>query len=244
MLVVVFVVLVALALVSVLVNRADDHGPGPSSRPDHRVGVGRDGLTTATVRIETGADRIQVTTADLGGQLAVVNTPPAGALAPALHLDHGVLSVTAGNDPAGDAGVPGEIDVRIAQGVRWDVVLDQGAKQIGLDLRAGPLHSVTLNGGADQADLRLPAPDGADAPAVTHIVAGLGRASVHVPDGLPVQVEFAAGAGTAVLDGRTTSGIAADTVLTVGSGRILPANGLRIDATGGIGTFTLDRLDR
>jgi hypothetical protein len=230
-LVIAVVAVVLLALIVTLVNRT---WPGAGDDHDRRVTVPLNSRHSAGLAIESGADRIIVTSADLGGDLAEVTTPGAAAK-PQVKVLGDDLYVQAQNPP--------EIAVRLARGVRWDLTLDGGAKQIVLDLGATPIRSVTLNGGADHAEITLPAPDrpaDPEVPVALEIKAGLGSAAVHVPNGVPVQVTFTGGAGVVTVDGKRVQGVAAQTTIT-GMQAAAGAVGLRANVAG-IGTFTVDRL--
>jgi hypothetical protein len=130
------------------------------------------------------------------------------------------------------------ISVQIAKGVRWDVAVDKGARQIALALGSGQVHSIVLSGGADHADVTLPRPDGE---LVTRIPTGLGGISLHAPDGVPVRITFGSGAGSAVVDGEVHQGIAAGTTITGASGDPAAEDHLLFDVVSGVGTLTLDR---
>jgi hypothetical protein len=245
--VVVAIVLLVLVLVAVLLFRQHNHQDHP------RVSLPLGGRRTAVLQIDSGADRVSVTTADLGGDLAVVTTPGQSRTRPRATVHGQQVRIwtedvhpgdQSGDDQTGDqaaaaaAKAPVEIVVRIAKSVRWDVVVDKGARQIGLGLGSGRVHSVVLSGGADHADLTLPTPDGEQ---VVHVPTGLGGVSFHVPDGVPVQLSFGSGAGRAVVDGQTREGIAAGTTMTGAVGDPSAANRLTLDVAAGVGTLTLDR---
>jgi hypothetical protein len=140
-----------------------------------------------------------------------------------------------------------QIDVRIAAGVRWDVVVDKGAKQVLLALGSGKVNLVELRGGADLVDVTLPKPAGTQ---TIRIPVGLATAAVHVPTTVPAKITFGSGAGRAVVDGAQRQGIAAGiTIYGVngkgGTGGAAGYNAakdrLAVDVQAGVGTLSLDR---
>jgi hypothetical protein len=134
------------------------------------------------VQLDSGADLIVVGTADLGGDLAVVTTPGGNdsGVRPRARMDGDQLRVWTEDSGDADDGAAVQIDVRIARGVRWDVVVGKGAKQVRLALGSGEVNSVELRGGADLADVTLPKPVGEQA---VRIPTGLATAALHVPAG-------------------------------------------------------------
>jgi hypothetical protein len=210
--VIVVIVLLLLVLVAVSLFLQRHH------QDQRQVSIPLDGRRAAVLQIDSGADRVNVTTADLGGDLAVVTTSDGSATRPRATIDGQRLRVwTEDDQPAGEASGDGRattgpvvISVRIDKGVRWDVVVAKGARQVGLGLESGRVHSIELSGGADHADVTLPRPDGE---LVTHIPTGLGGVSFHAPTGVGVRITFGSGAGSAVVDGEVHEGIAAGTTI-------------------------------
>ena len=82
------------------------------------------------------------------------------------------------------------ISVRIAKDVRWDIALAKGARQVVLALGSGRVHSIELGGGADQADVPLPRPDGE---LVTRIPTELGGVSFHAQPESALPITFGSG---------------------------------------------------
>jgi hypothetical protein len=160
--VIVVIVLLLLVLVAVSLFLQRHH------QDQRQVSIPLDGRRAAVLQIDSGADRVNVTTADLGGDLAVVTTSDGSATRPRATIDGQRLRVwTEDDQPAGEASGDGRattgpvvISVRIDKGVRWDVVVAKGARQVGLGLESGRVHSIELSGGADHADVTLPRPDG------------------------------------------------------------------------------------
>jgi hypothetical protein len=202
-----------------------------------------DGRTTAVIHIDSGADSIVVGTAELGDDLAVVTTPGGqdGGVRPQARLDGDQLRVS--TDDIGDAkaGSPVQINVQLAAGVRWDVVVNEGAKQILLALGSGEVNLVELRGGADLADVTLPKPVGEMA---IRIPTGQATAALHVPANIPVKATFGSGAGRAVVDGVPQQGIAPGTTIFGANGEegyLAAKDRYLVDVLAGVGTLSLDR---
>lgn len=240
-------VVVAIAVALVALRLTDDGRP-------QAVTIGRTGQDAAVLQIDSGADTIMVSTADLGDDsdtLAVVSTPDGehSGVRPRARLDNGRLRVW--TEDTGDAdgadGAAVTIDVRIAAGVRWDVLVDKGAKQIRLALGSGRVRAVELRGGADRAEVSLPEPEGE---LVVRVPTGLSAAGLHLPPGRPAEVRFGSGAGRVVVDGAQQQGIAAGTTIYGATGKA-GTNGAKgyaaakdrflVDVAAGVGTLTLDR---
>ncbi|HST85098.1 MAG TPA: hypothetical protein VLL08_25390 [Kineosporiaceae bacterium] len=240
-------VLVAVLLVAALVLLAWNLTSGGGDAG--RVAVPLGGRSTAVIHIDSGADSIVVTTVDLGGDLAVVTTPGGdeSGVKPRARMDGDQLRVWTEDVGSADDGARVQIDVRIAAGVRWDVVVDKGAKQVNLALGSGKVNLVELRGGADLADVTLPKPTGTQ---TVRIPIGLATAAMHVPTDVPSKITFGSGAGRAIVDGAQRQGIAAGITIygvngTSGKGGAdgytAAKDRLLLDVKAGVGTLSLDR---
>jgi hypothetical protein len=241
----VIVVLLLLALVIVVVQlrsgSADDQKP---------VTIPLGGRDTATVQIDSGGDQILVTAADLGSDLAVVSTPDGehSGIRPRAELNGDRLRVWTDKTSDPDNGSKAKINVQLARGVRWDVALTQGARSVHVALAQAKLHKIELTGGADQADVTLPTPDGE---LVARLNTGMSQANFHVPTGVPTKITIVGGAGKAVVDGAVRNGIPNGTTIYGASGKASAlgekgyakaTNRLLIDLKAGLGTVALDRV--
>ena len=217
---------------------------------DRRTAVGRDGRDRAVLVVASGADSITVTAADLGSDLAVASTPDGSAARPVVDDRNGQVTVTTtdvdregnlwdGGDTGDRAQGPVDVTVRVAAGVRWDVVVAGGSKRLVLNLGDTPVARVEVRGGQGSVEATLPKP--AAALPVT-IAGGAGSVALHVPAGVPARVSLENGAGSAALDADRRQGVANGTVLTTPD---WPATAdlprLDVTATTGLGTLTLDR---
>jgi hypothetical protein len=243
--IVVLAMIIAWALV--VLNSGDGDGDSPGQPAP--ISIPLDGRESAVVQIDSGADAIVVSSADLGTDLAVVTAPDANAsgIRPHAEMNGDKLRVWTEETSAAKVGARVQIDVRVARGVRWDVQVSKGARQVQLALGTGKVHSIELSGGADQADISLPFPDGE---LVARIPTGMSVAAFHLPDSVPAQVHFGAGAGRATVDDAEREGIAAGTTIFGGDGSkkldgksfAAAADRVLIDVPAGLGTLSVDRI--
>jgi hypothetical protein len=204
--------------------------PGPTG-PAHQVATGIGTAGDGTLDLLSGATTVTVRDADLGPDRVRVSTPEGSEVAPTLAVDGGTVGVHLTR--TGAAG-PAAVTVLLDRRVRWTVRLSAGATSQLLDLRGGRLAGVDLLGGATRIELRLPAPRGA---VPVRMAGGATELAVHLPPGAAASVRAGGGAGTAVLDGVRTTGIAGGTVL---AGTTAPDR-YDIDATAGVSSLLLDR---
>ena len=127
--------------------------------------------------------------------------------------------------------------VRLAEDVRWDIDLTAGADTVDADLDATTVTGIVLDGGARSIELTLPRPAG-NVPVDQR--AGADHLVIHLPDGVGAKVTVTSGAGGAEIDGETTGGIGAGTVLTT-DGFDEGADHYEVTIGGGLGSLTIDR---
>ena len=235
---IVVVLLLALVVVALRVLNSGSDSDAPQS-----ITVPLGGRQAATVTIDAGADNITVTTADLGGNLAVISTPDGvkAGVAPQAEVNGATLRVWTKEIGELQAGAAAGLDIQVAKGVRWDVSVAKGARQIKLALGDGSVSSVELNGGADNADVTLPEPKGE---LVAKIPTGLAAANFHLRTGVPTQVKFGNGAGNSSIDGVNKVGLRpGQTLYGKGTSRRSYAaakDKVLIDVSAGVGTVSVD----
>lgn len=218
---------------------------------DRSVAVERDGRDRAVLVVAAGADSITVTAADLGGDLAVASTPDGSSALPIIDIRDDEVTVNTaeadregnlwdGGDSGERADGPVDVTVRVAQGVRWDLVVAGGSKRLALNLGDAEVTRLEVRGGQGAMEATLPKP--AAALPVT-IGGGAGSVALHVPAGVPARVTLQNGAGSAALDADRRQGVANGTALTTPDWATATGDTPRFDvtATTGLGTFTLDR---
>ncbi|GIF03779.1 hypothetical protein [Actinoplanes siamensis] len=217
--------LAALATAFVLVPRsAPDTRPfAGGARPatgDQALTGPRNGLTAASFAVLDSATRIELTAADLGGDLFRITSPESGGLTPSVEQDGDALRLRlrpGGSSSGGGATVA----IQLSSRVRWTLRLDGGTARSTLDLTGADLAALDLNGGAGRIDLTLPEPHGIVGVRMT---GGVDQFRVRLAKATPIRVRVDSGAGQVTLDGATHQGVA--------PGRSFTANGWGRDGTG------------
>ncbi|WP_343950325.1 hypothetical protein [Spirilliplanes yamanashiensis] len=165
--------------------------------PPGHVARGRgDGGRFAKFELVSPAATVTVRAADLAGDLYRVTTPAGGGVRPVVGSRGGL--VRAALRPTGAAG-PDAVEITLHAGVRWALLLRAGAGEVLLDLAAAALTGVAVVGGAGRLRLFLPRP--AAVAGRVWLAAGIGRAEVWAPPGVPVVVRGAARAARPGLGG-------------------------------------------
>ncbi|SCL35556.1 hypothetical protein GA0070616_5258 [Micromonospora nigra] len=156
-----------------------------------------DGLTVVDLRIE-----------DLGDELYRVAAPQGSAVRPRPEVrgDRVRLRVTR----AGGTG-PGAVEVLLTSRVAWRLRFTGGVTEQRLDLAGARLAGpVELAGGATRTDLTLPRIRGS---LTVRMTGGMNDLTVTVPDGPPVRVRAASGAGTVRVYDVRDAGVAAGALI-------------------------------
>ncbi|BFU44404.1 hypothetical protein [Krasilnikovia sp. MM14-A1004] len=191
-----------------------------------------DGRTTAGLDLVDAATTVRLRTADLGGDLYRVSTPPGAGVLPRVTDDGGRVRLAL--DRAAGGG-PAELDVALSARVRWDLRVAGGTSLSVLDLRQGRLGTVDLAGGASQVDLTLPRPDGT---LTVRMTGGVSRFDVHTAARVPMRVRVGAGAGQVQLAGQAHTGVAAGALFTV-DGYEAAVDRIDVDAVAGVSALTV-----
>ncbi len=147
--------------------------------------------TIARLVVPDAASRVQVVLANIPGLLYRISTPAGSGLTPRVTRRGAV--VRAGLAPTGQDG-PDEVRIVLNRGVRWDIRLPAGAGEQSLDLARGRLTRLDV-GASGLVELRLPRPYGTVPVTLT---GGIGTLSVIAPQGAPVRLHLAGGAGSAL----------------------------------------------
>jgi hypothetical protein len=207
--------------------------PGPTQLA-HAIAGNLDGRRAAELDVVSGAATVDISSGDLAGRLYEVMTPADAGGAPVATVDGDVVQVSLAS--TGQPG-PASLRVVVSSRVLWRIHLDGGASSESVHLAGAHLRELDFGAGSARIDATLPSPVGT---VPVTMSGGASSFQLHLPDGVPVQVRFAGGAGSAVVDGTTRSGIAGGTVLSAldWSGA---ANRYDIDNTAGVSALTLDR---
>lgn len=184
--------------------------PSPSGRPvpdaAHRVTAPLGTVRTRTLEVVGASAVLRVRSADLGGTLFDIATTDRGAV-PVLTDGKGRSRLELVR--TGEAGTAGA-EIRLNAKVAWTLRLTGGATERNIDMRAGGLRSIEVDGGTAQVVLQLPEPKGTVPLSVTGPV---GELVVRTKAGTPVRLRLGGGADTAVVDGKTRRGVKAGTAL-------------------------------
>ena len=212
--------------------------PVPPVADVHVASVPRQNLTVGELDLVSGADSVLVTSADLGDRLVRVETPATASLEPRVSSQGGQFLVSLA-EVAGGGGGGRQVNIVLDKKVAWRVSLSGGASQEHVDLTGARLKGLTFAAGSSSITAVLPPPSGD----VTVLMAGGASVFlVQTPSGVPVQVSFGGGAGTATIDGDIHSGIAGGTVIPA-PGWPAAANRYSIVNSAGVSAFTLIRHD-
>ncbi len=180
---------------------------------------------TAGFELVTGVGELVVRTGDLDGAPFRVSGPGAGT------FSGGVLRLSAKAD-----GGSGPVEVRLSDERVWQLRVGAGTKSVTLDLGAGTVSRIDLDGGAERIDISL-----GTLPKTLPIrmAGGVSAWQIRTATRVPVRVLVGSGAGDVVLYGKHSGGTGAGTTLR--SGDLGDAPGLDITATGGLGNLAVTR---
>lgn len=204
-------------------------------RPAHVVtGSGVGARHQAELDLVSGATAVVVEAADLNGALYQASTPDTANEAPAVTVDGDRVQV--GMASTGQSG-PATVRIVLSSRVRWKVQLDGGATEETVDLPNAVLTELDFGAGSSRIDATLPHPVGT---VPVRMTGGASSFALHLPAGVPAQVKFAGGAGSATIDGADHSGLAGGTVVSAPDWAGA-TNRYDIDNTAGVSSMTLDR---
>jgi hypothetical protein len=199
--------------------------------PPHTIAAARDGRDQAELDVVSGAATITIGSANLGAQLVTASTPANSGVRPDLVLGSTVQVFL---DQTGLSG-PAALKILLNSGVTWRLVLGGGASQTSVDLGSGRFGGADFAAGSSLITMRLPQPGGT----VTVVLAGgASQMSVSIPPGVPAQLRLDGGASSATLGGRSYTGIAGGTVLTM-PGWAGAARRYEIDAPAGVSAISV-----
>jgi hypothetical protein len=199
-------VCLVIAAVGISLSLSDDDGPDSG---DHTVAAAIDGREQASLELVSGAAAVTIRTEPTGDTLYRVSTPPDGGSVPRIveREDHIEVHLT----PTGETG-PSSVEIILTTAVRWTTLrFSGGADQLVADLTDGTVGELDFAAGASRIEVALPVPDGT---VPLRVGAGAGALAVEAPPGVPVRATLNSGAGQAVIDGESHSGIAPGTTLT------------------------------
>jgi hypothetical protein len=234
----IFVVIVAIGTVIALSDDDDDDGDGDGADPDdHTVSAPIDGRDEAQLDLVSGATAVTVRAEAMGGTLLRVDTPPDGDSVPQV-VDRGER-IEVHLVPTGETG-PSSVEVVLSTEVRWAALrFSGGADNQVLDLTGATIGEVDLAAGASRIQVTLPVPAGT---VPIRLGAGAGELVLELPPRVPIQVTLHSGAGIAVIDGQSHSGVPSGTVFTP-EDWTAAQDRYELDAASGIGQLTTTRTE-
>jgi hypothetical protein len=209
-------------------------GPAPVPSSSRIVSAPLKDLSDREFDVLTGTSTVTVSSADLGDRLFVVSTPADGNALPSAVADD--TRVQLHLVPSGTKG-PGAVAVKLNSRVRWHLRISGGAVEHLIDMTAGRLSGIDINGGATRIELWLPATDGT---IPIRMTGGVNQFLLHLPEGVPVRVRVRSGANSVEIDALNRSAISPGTVFTP-AGWDGATNRYDVDAVAGFATLRVDR---
>jgi hypothetical protein len=197
--------LVATASILLTVGCGGGSNPTGRSTPGaaHVVALPRGSVKTASLDLESGVSAVDITTANLPGQLLSAVTPGSSGITPSLTTGaNGIVRVDLPHASGG--GGPSRLVVVLARSVTWSVFLNGGASTERLDLRGGSANVVDLGAGVSMARITLPRPTGTD---LLRMTGGASRLVIDVPRGAATRVHVKGGASTVRIGTTTHTGV-------------------------------------
>jgi len=182
-----------------------------------------------------GTTTVALGSAELGADLYRITTPIDGDVVPRPINDGSRVNLHL--VPSGATG-PGAVEILLNSEVRWQVRLTGGVAQHEIDFTDGGLSGLDIAGGAARIELSLPRPDGTLSVRMT---GGVNQFVIQAAEGVPAQVHIGTGAGATTIDGESHSAIAPDSIFTASDWEDAEDR-YDIDAVGGVGALTLDRI--
>jgi hypothetical protein len=161
----------------------------------------------AAFELVDGVATVRLRTADIGADLYRVTTPAGSRVRPRVVEQDGRLKLYLDGADRGT----GNVDIVLAERVRWALRVGGGVDLSTIDLSGARLAAVDLAGNATRIDLTLPRPDGT---LTVRMSGGVTSFTVRSALRVPVRVRVGSGAGEVVLDGETHTGVAAGALFT------------------------------
>ncbi|MBL7261939.1 hypothetical protein JKJ07_47485 [Actinoplanes sp. LDG1-01] len=166
-------------------------GTEPPAPAQHVVAGPLEGRTGAVLVVSRAASRVRVVLANIPGMLYRITTEADAGLTPRVTSRGGQVRVAL--LPSGGTG-PDEVSIVLNRNVRWDLRLPAGAGEQRLDLTRGRVSRLTV-GASGLIEVRLPHPYGTVPLIVT---GGVGTLAVTAPRGVPLRLNLARGARSAL----------------------------------------------
>ncbi|TDB71493.1 hypothetical protein E1165_22930 [Micromonospora sp. KC723] len=183
-------------------------GAAQSAASERLLTAPADGRRQVTFELVDGLSAVRLRTADLGGDLYRISTPPDSTVrARPDVLDDRVRLRVAQTGRRGE----GSVDVVLNSRLLWRLRLLGGVSRHLIDMGSARLAGVDLIGGAARVDLRLPQIDGALS---IRMSGGVNQFTIRAPGRPPVRVRAAAGAGAVAIYEDRRDGVGSGTTIS------------------------------
>ena len=192
-------------------------------------------LDRASLEIDVGAVTLNITGADIGGDLFRVHIEYSGPSPSVSYVSStGHVEITQSNTFHIFGPQRFVMNLKLRPGVRWNVTEHSGAATITYDLSQLDLGSLEDDTGASREDITLGKPKG-DVP--IDINGGALTINLHRPAGAAADVSVSGGAVTLNLDGHVQHAVGSANASTGGSSDIF-----KVRVNGGACTVTMDEV--
>jgi hypothetical protein len=200
----------------------------------HVVTLPRGAVTSSTLDVQSGVTALEVTTADLPGQLLTAVTPGDSGITPSLTTDSsGIVHVQLPH--AGGGGGRTRLVVVLNRSVTWSVFLDGGASTERVNLRDARINVVGLGAGVSVARITFPRPTGTD---LLRMTGGASQLIVDVPKGCATRVHVKGGASSVRIGSVRHAGIGASVTYNV-RGYRAARNRIDLEIEAGVSALTV-----
>ncbi len=208
-----------------------------ASSASHVVSMSSAGRSHAELEVTAGTSVLDVSVANLHGDLLRASTPDNAPVRPVLSGSAPIkLSLAGGAAPAGH-GVAYAVRVVLSSSVVWSLDFAGGTQRTQADLRGGRVGAIAVTAGSDIVDMSLPRPTGT----LPFLLAGgVSQFLLSLPGGVPARVTVGGGASSVSVDNQDLTGVAGGTVLTP-PGWATATSRFDIDATSGFSSLTVSR---
>jgi hypothetical protein len=230
-------VLIAVAVVVLAVAAVSTALALTTSAPSHVVSMSSAGRSRAELEVTAGTSVLDVSVANLHGDLLRASTPDNAPVRPVLSGSAPIkLSLAGGAGPAGH-GAPYAVKVVLSSSVVWSLDFAGGTQRTQADLRGGQVGAIAVTAGSDIVDMSLPRPNGT---LPFRLAGGVSQFLLSLPGGVPARVTVGGGASSVSVDNQDLTGVAGGTVLTP-PGWATATSRFDIDATSGFSSLTVSR---
>ncbi len=173
-----------------------------------------------------------VQAADVGRDLDQVRINPESGETPTVTRSGDQVHVRLEQNGSGRG--PSTLEIDLDRHVPWVLRLNGGANTETVDMRGGRLAELDLLAGATRFDLQLGPPSGTVS---VHFTGGATDVALHLPTGVPAELNLGAAIPTARIDGAQR---------TVGSAQVIEVGDTSapdryaVDIAAGVSTLTVD----